>query len=170
MARMPGFTLAELLVALAIAALLALLGAPGFGTYLRDLRQGATLNALAHGVHAARAMGGAAGQPVRLCGSPDGRGCSAGGDWSAGILVHALGAGPTLRPRFTPLFPGRGGLTVRSNREVIEFRPLEHFATPATVTVCDDRGSVAARALIVSRTGRARLSDRDASGRLLKCP
>jgi len=167
---MPGFTLTELLAALAIAAVLALFAAPGFAGYLRDLRQGATLNLLAHAVHVARAMGGAAGLPVAVCGSAEGLRCAASGDWSAGILVRALGDRPTSPPRYMPFAPARGGLTVRSNRQVIEFRPLEHFATPATVTVCDDRGGAKARALIISRTGRARLSDRDASGRLLRCP
>ena len=170
MARTPGFTLAELLVALAVAALLAALAAPAFAGYLRDLQQAAVLNALAHAVHGARSMGVAAGQPVALCGSSDGQDCSGSDDWSAGLLLKPLrtGRGPDLR--FTPLGRRVGKLSVRANRTVIEFRPLDRFATPATVTVCDDRGSAAARALILSRTGRLRVSDRDPSGRPLACP
>jgi type IV fimbrial biogenesis protein FimT len=169
-ARMPGFTLAELLVALAVAAILVTLAAPAFAGYLRDLQQAAALNALAHAVHTARAMGASAGQPVGLCGSSDGRDCSGSGDWSAGLLLRSLRTGPAPDSRYTSLGRRTGRLSVRANRAVIEFRPLDRFATPATITVCDDRGSAAARALIISRTGRLRVSNRDPSGRLLSCP
>lgn len=170
MARTPGFTLAELLAALAVAALLAALGAPTFAGYLRDLQQAAALNALAHAVHAARSMGAAAGQPVALCGSSDGRDCSGSEDWSAGLLLKSLRTGRVPDLRFTPLARRVGKLRVTANRTVIEFRPLDRFATPATVTVCDDRGSAAAQALIISRTGRLRISNRDPGGRPLACP
>lgn len=170
MARMPGFTLTELMAGLAVAALLAVLAAPGFGTYLRNARQGAALNALVHAVHAARTVGGARGRPVGLCGSADGHHCTGSGDWSRGVLLRALDDGSPDGSRFTPMGDGRGRLSVRSNREVIEFRPLSRFATPATVTVCDDRGAAAARAVIVSRTGRPRVSDRDPGNRPLRCP
>lgn len=170
MARMPGFTLVELLVALAVAAVLATLAAPAFAGYLRDLQQAAVLNALAHAVHAARAMGAAAGQPVGLCGSRDGLDCSGSDDWSAGLVLRPLGTARVPGSRFTPLGRHTGRLSVTANRPVIEFRPLARFATPATITVCDDRGSASARALIVSRTGRPRVSERDPGGRLLRCP
>jgi hypothetical protein len=39
----------------------------------------------------------------------------------------------------------------------------------ATFTFCDDRGSPAARAVIISQTGRPRVSDRSAANTPLAC-
>jgi len=169
MERPSGFTVVELLVGLGIAAVLATLAAPGFTAYLRDCRQAATLNALLHAVHMARALAGTLGRPVRLCGSMDGTECSGSKDWSPGLLASSSGSGSTNR-RFTPLGDDRSLQSVRSNRDLVEFSPLTRFATPATITVCDDRGETAARAVILSRTGRARVSDRGPGGRMLVCP
>lgn len=169
-----GFTLAEILLAIGVLAIGALLATPGLGEYLRDCRRSATLNLLAHAVHTARAAAGALGVRATLCGTHDGRSCSRSNDWSDAVLVLpdspggvAAAAAPV---RVLRLDADRTRQTVRSNRSAIQLDPLSPYATTATVTVCDDRGARAARALIVSRTGRPRLSDRDASGRLLACP
>ena len=169
MHRPSGFTVVELLVGLAITAILTTLAAPAFTGYLRDCRQAATIHALLHAVHAARAVAGALGRPVRLCGSLDAEDCSGDADWSRGLLVSGPGSDPSNR-KFTPLGDDRSTQSVRANRDLIEFSPLTRFATPATITVCDDRGARAARAVIISRTGRARISDRDPGGRRLVCP
>jgi type IV fimbrial biogenesis protein FimT len=62
----------------------------------------------------------------------------------------------------------RGAVT--ANRTTLSFRPFGQVAVTATFTFCDDRGPADARAVIVSQTGRPRVSDRNASGRPLDCP
>lgn len=173
-AQIGGLTLTELLLALAVLAVLALLSAPGLGEYLRDCRRTSTLNLLAHAVHATRTAAATLGVRATLCGTLDGTTCSRSGDWSDAVLVlpgpsasHGASASPL---RVLRLEASRTRQTVRSNRDAIDFDALSPSATTATVTVCDDRGPRAARALIVSRTGRPRLSDSDASGRPLSCP
>jgi type IV fimbrial biogenesis protein FimT len=164
-----GFTLLEMLTALAVLTLVGLLAAPSMRDYLRDCQRAATVNAIAHAVHTARALAGSIGQSVELCATSDGRACAGGTEWTGSLLLRApaIDSGPL---RVVPLSLGRSGQSLRSNREVLRFAPLVPSATTATLTVCDDRGSPAAAAVIVSRTGRPRIADRDASGRRLACP
>jgi hypothetical protein len=63
-------------------------------------------------------------------------------------------------------WPG-GSLT--ANRTTLSFRPFGQMGVTATFTFCDDRGSPAARAVIISQTGRPRVSDRSASNTPLLC-
>lgn len=164
-----GFTLLEMLSALAVLTLVGLLATPSLRDYLRDCQRAATVNAVTHAVHTARALAGALGQSVELCASTDGRHCAGGTDWTGNLLLRAS-ADESAPLRVVPLSLGRSRQRLRSNREVLRFAPLAPAATTATLTVCDDRGSPAAAAVIVSRTGRPRISDRDASGRRLACP
>lgn len=174
MRHIKGFTLAETLVALAVLAGAAMLTAPGFGQYLRDCRRAATLNALVHAVHSARTVAATHGLRATLCATLNGQSCSRSQDWSDSLLVlpeQLTGSSATPTPvRVVRLEATRVRQSVRSNRGAIDFEPLSPHATTATVTVCDDRGAHFARAVIVSRTGRPRISERDASGRLLACP
>ena len=58
--------------------------------------------------------------------------------------------------------------TITANRASFQFRPFFWRSTNGTVTFCDERGVAAARAVIVSYTGRPRVSDRG-PGRALTC-
>ena len=58
--------------------------------------------------------------------------------------------------------------TVISNRPYYEFRPGRR-STNGTTVFCDRRGAAAARAVIVSYTGRPRVDRVDANGRPLRC-
>ncbi len=64
--------------------------------------------------------------------------------------------------------PWAGGV-VNANRTTLSFRPFGQMGVTATFTFCDDRGSKAARAVIISQTGRPRVSDRSASNTPLIC-
>jgi type IV fimbrial biogenesis protein FimT len=161
-----GFTLIELLVALALAAILATVAYPGFSAWLLDSRRDATVTTVLHAVQAARQFAAIRDESIELCGSRDAMHCSGDVDWSAGILV--IGANGTVY-RNLPSLQTVPGSTLGSNRAVIRFEPGTSFASPATMTICDRRGSRAARAVIVSRSGRPRISPSDASNRALQC-
>lgn len=161
-----GFTLLELLVALALTAILATIAYPGFTAWLLDSRRDATIATTLHAVHAARQFAATRAESVELCGTLDAAHCSGAMDWSSGLLV--IGADGTVHRNLASPQPAHGP-TLRSNRSVIRFEPGTSFASPATVTICDRRGSGAARAVIISRSGRPRVSERDASNRLLRC-
>ena len=161
-----GYSLLELLAALALVAILAVIAYPGFAALLLDSRRDAVVSITVHAVHAARQFAAARGESMQLCGSRDAQRCSGQGDWSAGLLV--VGSGGAVF-RSLPLPTRDQGPRLRSNRPAITFDPGSSFASPATLTICDRRGSDAARAIIVSRSSRPRVSERDAGNRPLQC-
>ncbi len=161
-----GYTLLELLVALALVVVLATAAYPGFSAWLLDGRRDAIVTITMHAVQSARQFAAARSESTELCGTLDALHCSGGGDWSRGLLI--LGADGTVH-RSLPASKPDGGPEIRSNRSVIRFEPGTSFASPATMTICDRRGSKAARAVIVSRSGRPRVSNRDSSNRQLQC-
>lgn len=161
-----GYTLLELLAALAVAAVLATIAYPGFAALLLDSQRDATVTTALHAVHAARQFAAARGESMQLCGTADAVHCSGSTDWSSGLLV--VGANGGIHHSL-PLSPRGRGPTLHSNRESLNFESGTSFASPATLTICDRRGSGAARAVIVSRSGRPRVSERDAGNRVLRC-
>ncbi|HEU0224482.1 MAG TPA: GspH/FimT family pseudopilin [Steroidobacteraceae bacterium] len=145
-----GHTLVELLVTLGTAALLAVAAGPSFAAWLLDLRRDATVSSSLHAIHAARQLAAIRGEDVSLCGSRAGLACSGLTDWSGGLLIATDGS---LAQRSLPL---GGNARLRSNRTEIRFAAGSGHASPATLTICDRRGPAAARAVIVSRSGRPR--------------
>jgi hypothetical protein len=60
-------------------------------------------------------------------------------------------------------------LAINSSRDAVFYWPVALAGTTATFIFCDERGTNAARAIIVSQTGRPRISTRDSAGKPLKC-
>jgi type IV fimbrial biogenesis protein FimT len=58
---------------------------------------------------------------------------------------------------------------IAANRTTLSFRPFGQSGVTATITFCDDRGSAAARAVIISQTGRPRIAEKNPSGGSLHC-
>jgi type IV fimbrial biogenesis protein FimT len=83
-----GTTLAELLVALAIAALLLVIAMPSYHDWIAEYHVDHEARSLALGMQLARAEAIKRGHRVNLCKSADGRTCATAGSWAAGFLVH----------------------------------------------------------------------------------
>jgi Tfp pilus assembly protein FimT len=161
-----GHTLTELMAILGIAAVLAATAVPLFSTLLLDSRMNAVVATTMHAVNLARQFSATRGETIRLCGSANQRECSGAMDWSAGLLLtNDVG----LFRQGLGFAGGRGTPRLRSNRATLSFEAGSGYSTPATLVVCDRRGAAAARAVILSRTGRPRVSLRDASDRALSC-
>lgn len=171
MRREAGTTLVESLVACALVVVLATLAAPSFGDLRRDARRLTRLEALVHGLALARVEAVTRGQPVVLCRSLDGHQCdSSGMDWRQGWLVIEKRLSRDPRGRPLSATGAEPAVAIRANRVAFEFAPSGLSGTTGTLVLCDDRGARAARAVIVSRTGRPRTSTVDADGRALTCP
>ena len=164
--RPGGHTLTELLTVLGMVAIIAAAAVPAFSRLLLDSRRNATVTSAMHAVNLARQLAAIRDEPIRLCGTQDERACSGRTDWSGSLLL-ANDSDDLLR--VLPPAAATRAPRVRSNRPAVRFEGGSGFASPATLTICDRRGSRAARALIISRTGRPRVSDRDASDRPLTC-
>jgi hypothetical protein len=58
---------------------------------------------------------------------------------------------------------------MQGNRATLSFRAFGQSGVTATYVFCDPRGSGAARAVIISQTGRPRIALRTAAGDPLDC-
>lgn len=172
--RRQGYTLLELMVGLAIVATTLAWGVPSFGTLARDAARTREVNQFVQAVYVARSEAIKRNGVVSLCPSLNGASCSPSARWTTGWLIFvnldrdspaALDAGEPLLRVYEPWDAGH----ISSNRSTLSFRPFGQMGVTATVTFCDDRGSRAARAVIISQTGRPRISSQSASGAALDC-
>lgn len=158
MDRHAGLTLLELLVVLAIAALLAGLAVPALDRALLNARRGATMESLVRAAWFARTEALRRGRPVVLCGSAGSDHCAGEPDaWSGGWLVAAADA-PLVALRRGPGVTDRRARLI-ANRSTFSFEPHDRRSTNGTLAWCDNRGAAAARAVIIAPTGRPRLED-----------
>ncbi|MCC5863387.1 MAG: GspH/FimT family pseudopilin [Gammaproteobacteria bacterium] len=173
--RLRGVTLIELVTALAVLGMLAALAVPAFTTLLLDSRRTASVNALVGAVQLARSEAVKRSYPVTVCKTTDGATCAGpAADWSGGwlVFVPAQATRPTRFDASAEVLradrpPYRG--TISANREAFVFRPAPQRSTNGTIMFCDQRGGAAARAVIVSHTGRPRSSAYSPDGRPLAC-
>ena len=111
---------------------------------------------------------------VTLCKSLDGETCAhRAPDWRGWIMFANKDRDePPVRDRGEELIAVGANWTeslVTSNRASFTFRPVNQTAVNGTFVFCDRRGPKAARALIISHTGRPRVSHVDPDGRPLRC-
>ena len=170
-----GLTLLELLWVLALAAIVSATAVPAFRSYLLDARRTADINGFVTAIQLARNEAAKRGRPVVLCKTVDSLACGRreiGYDAGWMVFVNTDDRRPPERAPSEQLLllhrPATTG-TIRANRRLFEFRPFGWRSTNGTVTFCDDRGPPAARAVIVSYTGRPRVSDRGPGNRALVC-
>lgn len=175
MRRCRGLTLLEMLVALVVLAVLSGAAIPFMRTLLLEARMTEAVNALVHAIHAARQLAQAEMRDAVVCRSTSALQCAPPGDWSDGwiVFVNRDGDEPPAVDKGEPIVLAhqRGPvLSMTSNRRAYVLHPSYLRATNGTVVFCDERGGDSARAVVVSYTGRPRVSDRSASGKRLACP
>ncbi len=176
MNRSRGHTLPELLFTLAIVAGLAGWTVPAFHDLQRDAARTREVNQFVHAIHLARGEAIKRNLVVSLCPSPGGSECGpAGTPWQRGWIafVNADRDTPAVRDAGEELlqsYPAWPGGRIVTTRGTLSFRSFGQSGVTATFSFCDDRGSAGARAVIISQTGRPRVSDRTASGSPLVCP
>lgn len=89
MRRQGGFTVTELMVVVAIVAILLSLGVPSFRYITNAYRMSAEINGLLGDMQYARAEAIRQGQPVTACVSTNGTACTGGGNWAGGWIVFS---------------------------------------------------------------------------------
>lgn len=82
-----GFTLVELLIAMALLAILVRLAAPSFSQAIMTSRLGSYTNSFVASTQLARSEAVKRNAPVTLCRSADGLSCAGSGDWAQGWIV-----------------------------------------------------------------------------------
>jgi type IV fimbrial biogenesis protein FimT len=169
-----GVTLIELLATISVMAILGALAAPSFHNLTLNSERTSTVNSFFHALFLARSEAIKRGQVVTVCKSADGSTCLKDGEWTSGwmVFVNTDRDDLPVRDEGEPILQvhegwNRGHIT--SNRPAYSFRPYVQGVVNGTIVFCDSRGSAEARAIIISHTGRPRVSQRDASNRPLRC-
>lgn len=166
-----GFTLVELLVALAIATLLLALAVPGFSRQraaaaLRSA-SGQTMSAL----HLARRLALARGQSVTVCPSADGMRCGfGGGEWllfanEPGGLESRRDPGEQVLRRWT--LPA--GTAASGTRGYASFQPRPGAAATVTFRFCHAGWPGQLRSVVISQTGRPRATLEEDAAAVMEC-
>lgn len=165
-----GFTLVELLVVVALAALLQSLAAPAFSSMVDSVRLTSAVNALLSSLHFARSEAIKRNSRAVVCKSANGSGCSSSGGWEQGWLVFhdannnaALDAGEAV---LSYQEAWTGSLRFNGNAPVanyVSFTPMgrTQYTSGAfqagTLTVCPLSATpIEARQIVISSTGRPR--------------
>ncbi len=170
-----GLTLVELMVTIALVAIVGTIAAPSFLDLRLNAARSASVNDFFHALFLARAEAIKRGHIVSLCRSADGRSCaSQDAPWTVGwmVFVNEDRDEPAERDSneaIVAVYGPRDNMSISSNRATYSFRPHTQGVVNGTIVFCDRRGSEHARAIIISHTGRPRVATRDASGRALKC-
>ena len=164
-----GFTLVELLVVLAMVALLAMVGAPALGSLVERSRVASATTAMAVSLANVRMRAVESATPYTLCPSTTGQVCERGSDWSRGWIAFAdldrsgqREASEAVADRIDAPAPAQVRIQTTQGRSRLVFQP-DGSAGGSNVTFefCA-RGASAwtARQIVVSNVGRARLVER----------
>ena len=120
-----GFTLIELMVVLAVIAILAMIGIPGFQTILQNSRMTSATNSLLSALQYARSE--AVTQRAAVTVTP-----LDGADWASGALIMKS----LIKLRETP--PAATGVTVTGSAASVTYQP-DGSTTTVTFTIGDSR-------------------------------
>ena len=169
-----GFSLYELLGTLSIAAMVLGLGLPSFTGLVADKRLRIEVDALFHAVHLARKESVTRRRVVSLCPSTDGQSCARSYDWSDGWILY-VDKNRQSSPRRQPddellrYHKGDENSQIIANRQYFSLRSTQLRATNGTLVFCHAAQQTATRALVISYTGRPRVTRLDRNGRPYDC-
>ncbi len=152
-----GFTMLELMVSLAVAAILLIVGVPSFLSFIKDERifstQDNTLNAL----NFARLTAVSDDTTTQICPYNTVNSSICGNDWSKGWVVFENTASGAVQLKAWQSSGSNGPtLSLSPSAATITFNPTPPYVNPAQITefkLCDSRGSSSAVNLELQPTG-----------------
>jgi type IV fimbrial biogenesis protein FimT len=171
----PGFTLIELVVTIAVGAILTAIAIPAFQSFVMNDRDSAQVNSLAYSFNYARSEAVKQDLPggVTVCPSPTGGPPCSGVAWKQGWIVYYTDAtGATQVLQTVPALSSNnsntitaggsanaaGGITFLSSGMATGLAGA--ITTPLQVRVCDQRGPTFARDVEVNMAGRVAASQK----------
>jgi len=169
-----GYSLYELLMTMTLVAIIIGLGLPSFSGLAARNRLHVEINALFHAIHLARKESIMRKRVVSLCPSVDGLNCEPGRDWSTGWLMfeNTDRDEPPYRDKGEALLQAHivgENVLIMANRRGFTLRATQKRATNGTFVVCDRAERVVPVALVVSYTGRPRVTQETRRGEPYSC-
>jgi type IV fimbrial biogenesis protein FimT len=159
-----GFTLVELMITVAVVAILAAIALPSFQTSIRSNRAATATNEMIASLSLARTEAIRSNRSASMCASADGTAC--GANWSAGWIVWAdtnNDNAVTAGERIIRFSQGSDQMQVQSSASVLRFDSRGRRAVPAgaaqgaiTVQPAQCGGVNHRRTLIVNASGQVR--------------
>ena len=174
-----GFTLIELMLAIALVAILLTTAVPALDDLTNNSRQTGAINDFVSAMHLARNTAITRNSRVTMCPSAGGANCELTG-WNNGWIVFGdtntngnVDAGETI----VTAAAGVAGLTIQSGEfpQFLMYRPNGRAMTVAVTgnsgefSVCDNRGAEKGKVILVDLSGRPRLSKYRADGSPPNC-
>jgi type IV fimbrial biogenesis protein FimT len=174
----PGLTLVELSISLAASAIAFGIAVPIFSNMIDTNRVAGQINALRGALALTRSEAIRRNIRVVLCKSDDGNGCTRQGPWDQGWIVfedrnqnHKHDTNESLLLVQGKL-PNGHQLKYRGFRShnYIEYQPSGFTKMNGTFVLCSLNSPERSKALILTKSGRVRLSTTRADGAPLDCP
>ncbi len=172
-----GFTLFELVITLTIAAILVTIAIPAFSRTIAKTRLRSQLQIVFTHHQLARSEAIKTSQRVTLCKSDNGTQCTSEASWSEGWIVFSdpdLDKTVNNSDRIIVVQQALASSLSLNYRGFGSPNYISYFAdgrstSNGTFTLCDQYGAPDAKSVIISRTGRARIDSKTASGKALDC-
>ena len=172
-----GITLLEVITTLAISGILLGLAVPVTGNLVAENRVSGQINALRGAIALTRSEAVTRQEDVVICKSADQQTCTRQGTWAQGYIVFVDTNRDRRRNQAEDLLHIHDALPTNLSLDYNAFGSDHYLAyhatgftrTNGTFTFCNQLMPNRAKALIVMKTGRARLSEKSSEGGPLAC-
>ena len=158
-----GFTALELIVTMAIVAILLAAGVPAFQNYSWNLRMKTAMDSLQTDLNLARRSAINLSTQTVSCPAPDASHCSGEPEWQNGWIVFTDLNGDRQRQAGEPLLKRSGEvefIRISSTQSRTHVRFYPNGSAPGSnmsILFCDDRGAQYAGKISISNSGRIQL-------------
>ncbi len=172
-----GFSLLELMVTVAITIIMIGIAVPVTGSFITTNRMATQVNQLRASLAQTRSEAITRNRDVVICKSADQEFCTRQGGWHQGWIIFVDHDRDRKRSQKEPLLSVNSALNSNiqlryrafGSRHYIVFYATGMSKTNGTFTFCGNTSPDRARALILTKTGRVRLSRARSDGRPLEC-